>query len=391
MHILRAPYLLYPVLFLGLVFLLDKVFLIPEVRDNFIQPGGMLYYRQRDLQINRLHNALPELPADRRVAVVFGDSRSFAIGDMTNVPLLEEGPDFRSWIIYNFAGPQAVPAYHTYLAERIFQGPQRPGYAIVGISPDAFNRRAGIFGSPVMTFGLSREFIERYWSQVPAQDRATYTGSRRFALTGMNFSFRGFWERLRGGWRGAAEDSSVVEGILLEANHDPASFARSMPLLRETFENAATASLDLYSLEHSPQRKLLDLARGAQYLWFGRRTDQELEQETTRLVNFYIKNFTVSQEQFFFFELMLERLQRSGVRVVVFWPRVNAHLQAAYEDEPQIQSVWRRIEQLTARYGARAINLNTHPDMRCSDFYDASHLSVHCFPDVQRILLRALR
>ncbi|MCB1171432.1 MAG: hypothetical protein KDK25_13890, partial [Leptospiraceae bacterium] len=38
---------------LAFLFLADKIFLIPEVRDSFMQPGGMVYYRPRLHQLDR--------------------------------------------------------------------------------------------------------------------------------------------------------------------------------------------------------------------------------------------------------------------------------------------------------------------------------------------------
>src|SRR5690606_30685401 len=120
-------------------------------RDGFLQPGGMAYYRHRKGQIEQLEKHLEQkvntARAERNL-VVFGDSRSFGIG--TDIAVMA---GLKNWNIWNFAGPQAVPAYHDYLTEKIFTKTHRPGYVLIGISPDALNRSAGIFSNPVLNYG----------------------------------------------------------------------------------------------------------------------------------------------------------------------------------------------------------------------------------------------
>ncbi len=81
----KATYLLWPIVFILALFLLDKLFLLPEVRDNFLQPGGSIYYRQRVEQLEIFRKAAPELRARKfKVGVVLGDSRSFSIGNLSS-------------------------------------------------------------------------------------------------------------------------------------------------------------------------------------------------------------------------------------------------------------------------------------------------------------------
>ncbi len=388
MYYLRAPYLLTPVLALALFLAVDKLFLLPEVRENFIQPGGMLYYRQRAEQIRRVHAELPALAPGLNAAVVFGDSRSFALGQLMARSTYARARLKTGWRIYNFAGPQAVPAYHAYLAERLFQGVERPGYLILGLSPDGFNRNAGILGDPVLKFGVDADFIERHRSLIPARDYAVYQDSRRFALMGLNFSVKALYRRIRGELQDDLAPPTLAEQLQVQAMMkdweiapgEAGSFAEAMLRpQRDTFAD--------YSLAASPERLRLDAALGAQYQWAGAVGDAALKRETERLVDFYLKGFTPSQEQFFFLQKTLDRAALSGARIVVFWPRVNPHLRAAYEREPRIRSVWRRIVEMTEARGGAAIDLNEPGRMACDNYYDASHMSYTCFPEVAAVLL----
>ena len=177
---------------IAFLFLADKVFLIPEVRDSFMQPGGMVYYRHRIHRLDLYRKAM-EKPSDKRRVVVLGDSRSFGIG--TSMAQLAGKDDVEIW---NFAGPQAVPAYHLFVLERILEADRKPDAIILGLSPDALGRNAGIFASPVLNYGVDSEFIESYRTQIPDRDLDTYANSRRFAVVGMQFSIRTLIRRIKG-------------------------------------------------------------------------------------------------------------------------------------------------------------------------------------------------
>ncbi|MFN3247101.1 MAG: DUF1574 family protein, partial [Leptonema sp. (in: bacteria)] len=143
MFLLKYRYLLFFPFLIFVVFLIDKIFLIELVRDHFIQPGGMLYYRQRKEQLNLLKKELPNIEKDgKRLIIVLGDSRSLGLGqEIANI--IQQ----KQLEIWNFSGTQAIPAYHYYIAKKILKF-AKPDSFYIGISPDAFNRNAGIFASP---------------------------------------------------------------------------------------------------------------------------------------------------------------------------------------------------------------------------------------------------
>ncbi|MBE7440505.1 MAG: DUF1574 family protein [Spirochaetales bacterium] len=349
---------------LATLFVLDKLFLLPEVRDNFIQPGGMIYYRQRARQIEPFRRFACE-HADSRVTLVLGDSRVFALGQ----DMLDK-EDRRKWEIWNFAGPQAIPAYHYYLARKLIDTACPPRYLLLGVAPDSFNRNAAVFASPVLNFGTDGLFAEQEKTHIPAEALRAYAQTRRFALHGLGFSFNTFIVRLRGSLSGHGQSGPEDElSLIMEAPAD---------------------SLLLYSLEHSPHRRVLDRLRGAQFAWIGQMSDDDLKEETRRLKEFYLSRFRVSPEQVYFFRRTVEIAERSGVKTLLFWPRVNPHLQKAYTEHPALQALWREMQILVARAGGSSVDLNQEDRARCESYYDASHLSATCFKDITPFLLEKL-
>jgi hypothetical protein len=377
MRLSNLKYLIVVVGILGGLFVLDKVFLIPEVRDSFMQPGGMVYYRHRLHQLDVFKDR--EENKEGPDIVVFGDSRSFGIG--TSMARGAGIPDVQIW---NFAGPQAVPGYHTFLLERILESDRRPDAVIIGLSPDGLGRNAGIFASPVLNYGVDSSFIDRFETMIPDRDLETYENSRRFAIVGMQVSLRALIRRVRGSL--SAEDPlEKVRPFLAGKELSEEEKARILSLSQASSEN-----LSIYDFHTSPQIEILDQLQGAQYAWLGRMNDEDLKRETQTLVSLYLRAFTVSEEQMFYLERTLKLLQQAQIPTVIFWPRVNPYLREVYAREPKIYMLWQRIQRLAVRYEADSVDLNKTAETNCNNYYDASHLSVDCYPVITGYLIRRL-
>ncbi|MBR33248.1 MAG: hypothetical protein CMN77_18255 [Spirochaetaceae bacterium] len=360
---------------LAFLFLLDKVFLIPEVRDAFMQPGGMVYYRHRIHQLDKYLDR-KEDEKNRRTVVVLGDSRSFGIG--TSMAELAGKKDVKIW---NFSGPQAVPAYHLFLLERLLQSDRKPDAIILGLSPDALGRNAGIFASPVLNYGVDSEFIETYHTQIPDRDLDTYANSRRFAVVGMQFSIRTLIRRIRGSLS-SNDRLEKLQPFLHSQNLSDAEKAKYYALAQASSEN-----LSIYNFHSSPQIDVLDQLGGAQYAWYGVMQPEDLKRETDTMVSLYLEAFTVSEEQMFYLERSMKLIQEAGIPAVVFWPRVNPYLREVYEKEPKISMLWTRVTRMADRYGLATVDLNRPEASNCQHYYDASHLSIDCYPAITGHLL----
>ena len=321
-----------------------------------------------------------EKPSDKRRVVVLGDSRSFGIG--TSMAQLAGKDDVEIW---NFAGPQAVPAYHLFVLERILEADRKPDAIILGLSPDALGRNAGIFASPVLNYGVDSEFIESYRTQIPDRDLDTYANSRRFAVVGMQFSIRTLIRRIKGSLN--PRDRSGEAALLLQGRQlSEEEKARLQSLALASSENLA-----IYDFHTSPQIDVLDQLKGAQYGWVGYMNADELKKETDTLVSLYLEAFTVSEEQMFYLEKSMQLMDQANIPAVVFWPRVNPYLREVYQKEPKISMLWTRVTRLANRYGLGTADLNVTEETSCQHYYDASHLSIDCYPSITGYLLQRPR
>ncbi len=378
---------LSPVFALAALYYVDKAFLLPEVRDRFLQPGGMVYYKQREGQIERMREYARTKPDDIKLAVVLGDSRSFAIG---NLPAQYIGR--KTWKIFNFAGPQANPAYFYYLSRRLFTGAKRPGYMILEVSPESFNRNTGILGTTIMNHGIPGGYLDSVRTMIPEADREAYADTRSFAFYGLPFSLRSLIMRIRGTWWPEKQQKTIFDMIPVDQMesgfrqvYGPAIEWQSGLMM--SMKNSQKHNMDLYSLEKSHEVKFLNLMGGAQYVWFGTATDAELKSDTDRIAGIYLKRFQVSEEQVFFFQRTLEAARAAGVKVVVFWPQVNPYLEEKLNADPRIRILKARMTEDARERGADVIDMGAQPETHCKNFYDASHLSIQCFPAITGNLL----
>lgn len=371
---MKLRLLFYPFLFLFL-FLLDKIFLIETVRDHFIQPGGMLYYRQRKEQLEILKEFEKTKSKQTSLIIVLGDSRSFGLG-MEVAKYL----NYTDLSIWNFSGPQAVPAYYFYITSKLLDF-SKPDYFYIGISPDAFNRNTGIFGSPVLVYGVDENFVQEYQTLIPKKDLNTYRKSKTYALLGLQFSLKTLLKRIKG-----TLFPSNLKTYLKKYNIEYRLLTEEEKRILQTLYSFQEENLSFYIYYESPQRMLLNYTQGAQYAWFGKMSDEELKTETESLYNFYIKNFTISYEQFIFFEFLLEKISLSKSKAIIFFPKVNPYLKKIYQNSKEIQYVQNTIKNIAKKHKFLVLDLNQE-ELSCNDFYDASHLSVSCFPEILKILV----
>lgn len=368
----------FPILILG-IFLIDKIFLLEDVRDYFIQPGGMLYYRQRKEQIKILEDKIKKegLNKKNQIIIVLGDSRSFGIGtDLANLIQL------KNISIWNFAGPQAVPAYYLFIAEKILEF-TKPDYFYIGVSPDSFNRNSGIFAIPVLAYGVDESFINKYKEMIPEKDFKRYQNTRKYALAGLQFSFKTLIKRIKGTFF-----AKNLEEFLKNYNIQYDQLSIENKKIFQTLYSFREEDLKFYIYKKSPQRMLLNYTQGAQYAWFGKMSDNELKKETEKIKNLYLNNFTISYEQILFLKILLELIKNNNSKAILFFPKVNPYLFELYNQTEGIQYVKNQIIQLSKENHFPIIDFNQENLVQCNDFYDASHLSVSCFPDVLKTLVQ---
>lgn len=334
---MKKKYIYYPLIYLFILFLVDKVFLLDYFQKEFLQDGNVIYYRQRHLLFERMKKEVPKDP--RKLAVAFGDSRAYAFSEklLTN--------DYKKdWTVYNFSGPQAPPIYAFYWFEKMIQNNIKPDLVIFTISPEGFYDALRLVHQPVLRLGVDEEFVKRHWNDIPKEDRREYIIDKLIAFRSIEFDYKLFMSRLKEG------------------------------------------ELDQYDPEKNSHMAILNLFKGEQLAYTALVNDyKRLNKDARRMRKLYFSNFEVDQTQFTFTEKLLKLAKEHGITVFVTWPKVYKELRKEYEKE-KIRVVWQgKLKKLVQKYGMNFYNFNKITD--CDLFYDASHQSNLCFEEQINFLI----
>ncbi|HNE07619.1 MAG TPA: DUF1574 domain-containing protein [Leptospiraceae bacterium] len=323
-------YLYYPLLFFLVLIGLDKIFTIDFFKDNFLQTGNIVYYKHRPLLFEKLKSD----NSNKDLFLAFGDSRAYAYSDIAFETDKERKEKYS---IYNFSGPQAVPAYTLYWMEKIVKAGIKPKLIFFIVSPKGFDDSKGLMHSPFLRMGADDDFVIRYWKHIPSDDRQEYILDKLVAFRKLEVNYKLFLERVRKG------------------------------------------QLKEYDIRYNTELPLLNISKGAQLAYMSFANDiKRLEEDTLRIKSIYLgSNFKQNETQYFFTEKVLEIAKENKIKVFLVWPRVYKTYRLEYDKLKLKESFGKRMETLASKYDMRFFDLNEVSD--CDEFYDASHQSVSCY------------
>jgi len=324
-------FLLTPILFLILIFALDKIFLLDYFQTKFIQPGNPIFYLHRKILMNRMLENPSVRDKSKKVAIALGDSRAYPFSE----PGLPE-QEKKNWQIYNFAAPQAVPMYAFMQYERMVESGFVPDMIYFAVSPEAFNDSKGMIYDPFMRLGMDDKFYKDYSELIPWEDRYKYFVGKAIVFKSMQIEFKTFIDRFKS------------------------------KRMRE------------YDPDFNEDMMVLNLGKG-EYLGYATlaNNDKKLKKDASRIKSIYLSNFQIHDTQFIFVEKLLQLAQVNGTKVFLVWPRVYADYRSAYHELGLEKDWWNKIEVLSKKYQATAIDFNKQSS--CDFFNDASHQSIQCF------------
>lgn len=249
---MKKIYIYYPILFLGFVFCLDKVFTLEYFQKNFIQAGNTVYYTQRKSLFEKLIRD-KDLEV-KSLALAFGDSRAYPYSSMGIEQKLQ-----KDWVLYNFSGPQAVPAYGLYWFEKIIKQGLKPKLVFYVVSPEGFDDTKGIFYDPFLKYGADDDFLLKYMDQISFEDRKKLFLDRLFAVRRINPDLKLFIKRFQ------------------------------------------EKKLSEYDSAFNTDYMVLNLKRGEQFAYTTFVNDPDrLEKDAVRIRNLYLSTFILGTTQFLF-------------------------------------------------------------------------------------------
>lgn len=334
---MKKRFIYLPLLFLVLVFFLDKIFTLEFFRTSFYQEGNPVYYAQRKNLFQRMLKD-PELDR-KKFAVAFGDSRAYPYSTYVFPKKYQ-----KDWVAYNFSGPQAVPAYGLYWFQKMIQAGKKPDLVFFVVSPEAFHEGTGLMYDPFLRLGADDDFIVKYWGKLSWTDRLDLLKEKIFTIRKVKPGFKLFWSRLTSG------------------------------------------NLSKYRPEKNHENLILDVGNGEQLAYASIANNaKKLELDALRMKSIYLSGFELGDRQLYFVEEFLKLSKENGTKVYLIWPKVYDGYRQGYFDLGLDKTWWPKIQALSLEYGAKAVNMNELSS--CALYYDASHQSVSCFEEQTKLML----
>ncbi|TGL65726.1 DUF1574 family protein [Leptospira sarikeiensis] len=334
---MKKKYIYIPFVFLIFLLLLDKIFLLDFFQTSFYQEGNPVYYSQRKHLFEKL-KADPSVK-DKNLLLAFGDSRAYPYSIKTLPASFS-----KDWTVYNFSGPQAVPAYGFYWFRKILNSGIKPKAVFYVISPEGFDDSKGLFYEPFLRLGADEEFKKAYWEKFPFSDQWEILKENFFTIRRIKPGFKLFWSRL------------------------------------------ISKKLELYRPDQNHENLILELGNGEQLAYASASNNpKKLEKDALRLKSIYLSGFTLGETEFFFVEEFLKLAEKEGIKAYLIWPKVYPGYRAGYYELGLEKTWWPRVQELASKYGASAADMNTLSS--CDLYYDGSHQSVFCISEQSEILM----
>lgn len=334
----EKKYLLTPVLFLILIFFLDKIFLIPFFQKDFVQEGNSIFYKHRKDLFAKLQKD-PSL-GKKKLAVVLGDSRSYphSMLGITDPKLKSE------WILYNFSGPQSVPAYAYYCLSRLLELGIKPDLVVYSISPESFDERKNFFYNPFLKMMADQKFLETFWEEFSFETKENLFWDRVFIFRSLSIDLKVFWNRLTAG------------------------------------------KLKQYNKNYNEDYAILSFGNG-EFVGYNNLINSKefLEKDSKRIAEIYVKNFQYSPLQEMFFRKFFDLSKQNSLQVLLVKPKVYPFYEK-YLEESGIQRQFGILaDEVKSIYKISTLDFS---DDSCEYFNDASHQSVICFPPQTEKILK---
>ena len=351
------PYLLFPLLVFAAAFLLDKAFYIGDMEDYFLRTASFINYDHKEDLIDELDAYLKQKQR-RRVVVMFGNSRTMSF---SNRYIDKKFPD---WILFNFSVPGGNADYYAYFMERFRKRNLRPDLAYFAVSPQGYNRTPSIAMDEVMLNGLSIGFVLSHMERFSLDELSNYVAKKLF----WNYQYR---PKLT---------------VVLRKLRNRKVHIRGFRALRVTSYYRL-----LVERGSAPYQEHADPPQNAEFL----------ERTARGTWRDFFNPYRQSETMFAFTTDFLSIARQLQIPTRLLWARVGGPLRRMKDTQPvkdasgnktTVRALWEpRMRALAEAYGARFVDMNYTPSIRCDRYYDASHLAGACFAEFTDFLLSGNR
>lgn len=378
MDLLRNRFLLWPVLLLLIILSVDKLFLLPVVREytaHYMKIEDMFYDSRRMLLTELTQDYHTRAAKGHKLGIILGTSRS---SEFSTHEIAKHIPNSYT---YNFSAPQAGHAYHAYWLEQILKHGVRPSFVILESGAIPLGDNTNRFP---LTHSLDLRFVWEHLELFPDTSKTDSLAGgfstddmERFLLNRMFASYR-FPMDLRAARQN--RDEHVFPDPVLGAR-----LITGLEIRRKITENMAAANLA--NLGGIPNPHTLELPEHL----------MQRDAEAAALQHL-VRPYKVGRAQGHFLRFMVDLAAREKIPLVIYRPPVVSQFTKIRDDldatEKMVEALKTILRDVESRHpGARisVIDIDSESPMKCRIFFDAIHIAGRCYPELTEKIMGALQ
>ena len=361
--------LLVPLALFAVVFALDKVFLLPIVRENFVSWKKIeppFYEARRDLYDLYKRSYQADKARGKKIGAIFGTSRSAEFNTDGIDQILH---DSRT---YNFGAPFACPSFFYYWYSQMKADGILPDYVILETDPLLFNERAIDYS---LSYSYDSSFVIKHLELGRARGGDPWSARPGFSFDeGETF----FLKRLFALYRYPPD-----LGVYKDNNQD-----LPLPLPDGTIRIWKGKEFRAELLKWMGSINELKLG-GIPNMLSIQLPPEKLKGDAANMAAIHLTGYSPSRTQIAFYRLLTKSLAEKKIQTIVYWPVVSDAFQEKIDDARLPDFVQRaRVEQEIKKVDPAGIIQLIYPaELKCRTFVDSVHLSGSCFPELEKILI----
>ncbi|MEQ8353609.1 MAG: DUF1574 family protein [Leptospiraceae bacterium] len=383
----KRPFLIWPLVLISIAFCVDKIILIPSVREIVIPWDKIepLIYESRFDLLEELKNDLPQLQKEGlQPGIILGSSRS---AEFSNEVIARYVPGTES---YNFSTPMGSPLFHYYFLDKILKAGIRPAYVMLELDPLLLSDKSMHY---TLSYSLDPSFVIQHLDL--DRDEPFFIYDTKDAGLSFDEAEIFFLKRAFAMYRFPVDVSEIQENldevtyieegqVIVRPKYDFRKEMRKLTLTAIKEKNGGIPNPIFFQIDAS-----------------------RMEEDAESVFNLHFSQPEKpgpALTQIQFFKLAMARLRQEGIPVMVYWPIVSPVLQKKLEKlqikgpdgkENLLEFHRRGMQQVIdaeVEKGGQMYLAGSEmwQPLKCRAFVDSTHLSGACFDELSALIFAPL-
>lgn len=331
-----------PILFFVGLITLDRILTTPWVRSYTERRAEYYFYAMKDKILQDLLRERKEPSFDENLLLVFGTSH---LGELDPAAIERERPGTH---LYNFSAPSASYTYLNYYLEKIIQKGVKPRAIVLELFLESMTTAADQY---TLLYSLDFPYLWQYKEQFDYTDWDSFIRTRLFLTNRFPVETNTIWKRIQ-----HPSDRAAHMQVRKFLTQEASKFRAGIPnlLLADTSEEA-------------------------------------LQRETKTYFEDKYLHFQFSPQEEFFLHRFLTLAKQNDIPVLLWSTALYGPLFQKVEETDHWKTWQNKLGTLQTEFGYPILDMQKrYSEMECRNFVDPQHLSGGCYPEVTRLIMRAL-